>query len=119
MLKNMLKDVATRKAITLLTDSMLGRALVRKLVAQVSKQVGAPLQAQPCDDSLGFWLVTAGAPGADLQLQCRIRTETLAEIIELAAKAWLEDKALDMKELQPILLRALNKSVIPQAPHST
>ena len=44
MLKNMLKDVATRKAITLLTDSMLGRALVRKLVAQVSKQVGAPLR---------------------------------------------------------------------------
>lgn len=108
MFKALIKDIAARKAITRLTDSALGRALLKKLVSLASEKLGVPLEAHPCPDAPGFWLVTAGAHGADLNLQCSIRTGTLAEIIELAAHAWLEDKPLDKDEVQALLLRSLN-----------
>lgn len=108
MFKAFIKDLAARKAIALLTDSMLGRALLKKLAALASERLGAPLEAHPCSDTPGFWKVTAGAPGADLNLQCCIRTETLAEIIELAAHAWLENKPVDKDAVQALLLRSLN-----------
>lgn len=107
MFKSILKDIAARNAIARLTDSMLGRALIGKLVSMASKQLGIPLEAKPCDTMPGFWQIKAGAPGADMLVECRIRTATLAELLELAAHAWLEDRPLDAQTLQSLLLSAL------------
>ena len=108
--KSLIKDIAAHKAITLLTDSMLGRAMLKKLVAHAGRKLNIPLSAEPCTDPPGFWLLQAGEPGADLHLQCRIRTETLSEIAELAAESWLEDKKLEKEQIRAIIVQATNST---------
>lgn len=49
--KSLIKDIAAHKAITLLTDSMLGRAMLKKLVAHAGKKLNIPLSAEPCTDT--------------------------------------------------------------------
>lgn len=55
-------------------------------------------------------MLQAGEPGANLHLQCRIRTETLSEIAELAAQAWLEDEKLEKEQILAIIVQATNST---------
>lgn len=107
-LKKLLRDVATRKAFSMLTETMLGRTLLKKLVSVASAQLGVPLQAQPCQEDKQFWILEAGAADADMQVRCRIRNTSLTAFAEMAATAWLENKPLPKNELHSFLRRALN-----------
>lgn len=109
MFKTFVKDVVARKAMVLLSDSLLGRALLKKGVSMVSHQIGIPLDVQPDIAAPDFWHISAGSPSSDLCLHVRARRETLAEMIEFAANAWLEDRKLTIHDILPFLVRHMNK----------
>lgn len=65
------------RVLDLLSDTMIGRALLRQAVALARRKLGFQLDIQPQPGERDLWLVTAGDPGADLTLRCTVRTKTL------------------------------------------
>ena len=76
MLKSLLRSAPDR-VLDILSDTMIGRALLRQTVALARRKLGFQLDIQPQPGERDLWLVTAGDPGADLTLRCTVRTKTL------------------------------------------
>lgn len=108
MLKEFLKTLVEKNAIGKLTDSMLGRVAMRKLVSLGSRELGIPLALDPDDASPEYWILTAGEAGADLQLRCRLHKETLQELLNTAATAWLEKRKVPGEEILAFLVKHMN-----------
>lgn len=77
MLKALLRSTPNR-ALDILSDTVISRALLRQVVALARKKLGFELDIQPQPGERDLWLVTAGDQGADLTLRCTVRTKTLA-----------------------------------------
>lgn len=108
MLKTLLRS-APNRVLDILSDTMLGRALLRQVVAIARKKLGFELDIQPQPGERDLWLVTAGDQGADLTLRCTVRTKTLAQLATPVLTAWAEDKPIPTAELLPLLLAAMRK----------
>ena len=108
MIKTFVRDVLVPKAAMLFSDTVLGRALLRKGVALASRELGIALNVQPESPSGDFWVIEAGEPGADLTLRVRVRRETLVELVEYGAKAWLEGRKVTGREILPVLARHMS-----------
>ena len=108
MLKSLLCSAAHRVP-DMLSDTMLGRALLRQVVALARSRLGFQLDIQPQPEDRDLWLVTAGDPGADLTLRCTVRTQTLAKLATPILTAWLENKPIPTEEILPLLLQAMRK----------
>lgn len=108
MLKSLLRSAPDR-VLDLLSDSVIGRALLRQVVALARKKLGFQLDIQPQPGERDLWLVTAGDPGADLTLRCTVRTQTLAKLATPILSAWLENKPIPTEEILPLLLQAMRK----------
>lgn len=106
MFKHFIKDIAARKAMILFSDTLLGRAMLRKGVELASRELGIPLDVQPDSTDREFWHIRAGAPTAPLYVHIRVHAETLAELIEFGANAWLEGRKLHLhRDILPLLAR--------------
>lgn len=108
MLKSLLRS-APNRVLDILSDSVIGRALLRQVVALARKKLGFHLDIQPQPGERDLWLVTAGDPGADLTLRCTVRTQTLAKLATPILSAWLENKPIPTEEILPLLLQAMRK----------
>ena len=108
MIKTFVRDVLVRKAAMLFSDTMLGRALLRKGVALASRELGIELNVQPESPSGDFWIIEAGEPGADLTLRIRVHRETLVELVEYGANAWLEGRKVTGRDILPLLARHMS-----------
>lgn len=108
MLKSLLRSTPNR-VLDILSDTMIGRALLRQVVALARKKLGFHLDIQPQPGERDLWLVTAGDHGADLTLRCTVRTKTLAQLATPVLTAWAEDKPIPTAELLPLLLTAMRK----------
>ena len=108
MIKTFVRDVLVRKAAMLFSDTMLGRALLRKGVALASRELGIEFNVQPESSSGDFWIIEAGEPGADLTLRVRVRRETLVELVEYGANAWLEGRKVTGRDILPLLARHMS-----------
>lgn len=108
MLKTLLRS-APNRMLDILSDSVIGRALLRQVVALARKKLGFELDIQPQPGERDLWLVTAGNPGADLTLRCTVRTKTLAKLATPVLTAWAENKPIPTAELLPLLLAAMRK----------
>ena len=84
MLKSLLRSAPDR-VLDLLSDTMIGRAMLRQVVSLARKKLGFELDIQPQPGERDLWLVTAGDPGADLTLRCTVRTKTLAQFKSLSS----------------------------------
>ena len=106
MIKTFVREVVVPKAAMLFSDTVLGRALLRKGVALASKELGIVLNMQPESAAGDFWLIEAGELGADLTLRIRVRRETLIELVEYGTNAWLEGRKLHLhRDILPLLAR--------------
>lgn len=105
MMRSFISDILVRKTAVLFSDTLLGRALLQKAIALVSKESGLPLQVQPEAAGGAFWLIDVGEPGADLCLHIRVQRETLVELVEYAANAWLEGRKVTARDVLPLLAR--------------
>ena len=106
MLKHFIKDIAARKARILFSDTLLGRAMLRKGVELASRELGIPLEVQPDPADRDFWHIRAGEATAPLCINIRVHAETLAELIEFGANAWLEGRKLHLhRDILPLLAR--------------
>lgn len=108
MLKALLRN-APNRVLDILSDTMIGRALLRQAVALARRKLGFQLDIQPQPGERDLWLVTAGDPGADLTLRCTVRTKTLAQLATPILTAWVDDKPIPTAELLPLLLTAMRK----------
>lgn len=108
MLKSLLRSVPNR-VLDILSDSVIGRALLRQAVALARRKLGFHLDIQPQPGERDLWLVTAGDPGADLTLRCTVRTTTLAQLDTPILSAWVDDKPIPTEQLLPLLLTAMWK----------
>lgn len=108
MLKSLLRSTPNR-VLDILSDTMIGRALLRQAVAIARRKLGFELDIQPQPGERDLWLVTAGDPGADLTLRCTVRTQTLAKLATPILTAWLENKPIPSEEILPLLLQAMRK----------
>lgn len=108
MLKSLLRSAPDR-VLDLLSDTMIGRALLRQAVALARRKLGFALDIQPQPGERDLWLVTAGDPGADLTLRCIVRTKTLAQLATPILTAWADDKTIPTAELLPLLLTAMKR----------
>lgn len=102
MIKKFIKEVVVNKAALLFSDSIIGRALLRKGVSLISHKVGLPMDVQP-DTTPNFWLIRVGETEANLCVTLRAQTQTLIELIEFAADAYLNNKKLKLQDILPIL----------------
>ena len=59
MFKRFIKDIAARKAMILFSDTLLGRAMLRKGVELASRELGIPLDVQPDSTDRDFWHIRA------------------------------------------------------------
>ena len=108
MLKSILRSAPDR-VLDLLSDTMIGRALLRQAVALARRKLGFELDIQPQPEARDLWLVTAGDPGADLTHRCTVRTKTLAQLATPILTAWVDDNPIPTAELLPLLLTAMRK----------
>lgn len=108
MLKSLLRS-APNRVLDLLSDTMIGRALLRQVVALARKKLGFHLDIQPQPGERDLWLITAGDQGADLTLRCTVRTKTLAQLATPVLTAWAENKPIPTEELLPLLLAAMKR----------
>ncbi len=108
MLKEFLKTLVEKNAIGKLSHSMLGRVAMRKLVSLGSRELGIPLALEPDGDSSDYWILTAGEAGANLHLRCRLHKETLQELLNTAATAWLEKRKVPGEEILAFLVKHMN-----------
>lgn len=119
MFKHFIKDIAARKAMILFSDTLLGRAMLRKGVELASRELGIPLDVQPDSTDREFWHIRAGDPTAPLYVHIRVHAETLAELIEFGANAWLEGRKLHLhRDILPLLARHMAESVSQNNPFS-
>ena len=109
MLKSLLRSAPDR-VLDLLSDTMIGRALLRQAVALARRKLGFQLDIQPQPGECDLWLVTAGDPGADLTLRCTVRTKTLAQLATPVLTAWAENKPIPVEKILPILQEAMKSS---------
>ena len=111
MLKHFIKDIAARKAMILFSDTLLGRAMLRKGVELASRELGIPLDVQADSTDRDIWHIRAGAPTALLCVHIRVHAETLAELIEFGANAWLEGRKLHLHhDILPLLARHMQNT---------
>ena len=111
MFKHFIKDIAARKAMILFSDTLLGRAMLRKGVELASRELGIPLEVQPDSTDREFWHIRAGATTAPLYVHIRVHAETLAELIEFGANAWLEGRKLHLhRDILPLLARHMQST---------
>ena len=108
MLKTLLRN-APNRVLDILSDTMIGRALLRQAVTLARRKLAFQLDIQPQPGVRDLWLVTAGDPGADLTLRCTVRTKTLAKLATPILTAWVDDKPIPTAELLPLLLTAMRK----------
>lgn len=109
MIRTFVSEVLVPKAAMLFSDTVLGRALLRKGVALASRELGMALNVQPESPRGDFWIIEAGEPGADLTLRIRVRRETLVELVEYGAKAWLGGRKLHFHhDILPLLARHMS-----------
>lgn len=108
MLKTLLRS-APNRVLDILSDTVVGRALLRQAVALARRKLCFHLDIQPQPGERDLWLVTAGDPGADLTLRCTVRTKTLAQLATPILTAWVEDKPIPTAELLPLLLTAMKR----------
>ena len=94
MLKRFIKAIAEGLARILFSDTLLGRFMLPKSVELASRELGIPLDVQLDSTDREFWHIRAGEPTAPLCVNIRVHAETLAELIEFGANAWLEGKKL-------------------------
>lgn len=109
MLKTLLSSAPDR-VLDILSDTMIGRALLRQTVALARRKLGFQLDIQPQPGERDLWLVTAGDPGADLTLRCTVRTKTLAQLATPILTAWVDDKPIPVEKILPILQEAMKSS---------
>lgn len=117
MFKHFIKDIAARKAMILFSDTLLGRAMLRKGVELASRELGIPLEVQPAPADRNFWHIRAGEATAPLCINIRVHAETLAELIEFGANAWLEGRKLHLHhDILPLLARHMQaaEGTLPQ-----
>ncbi|MEE1266736.1 MAG: hypothetical protein UHH87_10660 [Akkermansia sp.] len=111
MFKHFIKDIAARKAMILFSDTLLGRAMLRKGVELASRELGIPLDVQPDSTDREFWHIRAGAPTAPLCVHIRVHAEALAELIEFGANAWLEGRKLHLhRDILPLLAKHMQST---------
>ena len=111
MFKHLIKDIAARMAMILFSDTLLGRAMLRKGVELASRELGIPLDVQPDSTARDIWHIRAGAPTAPLCVNIRVHAETLAELIEFGANAWLEGRKLHLHhDILPLLARHMQNT---------
>ena len=109
MIRTFVSEVLVPKAAMLFSDTVLGRALLRKGVALASKELGIALNVQPESPRGDFWIIEAGEPGADLTLRIRVRREILVELVEYGANAWLGGRKLHFHhDILPLLARHMS-----------
>lgn len=109
MIRTFVSEVLVPKAAMLFSDTVLGRALLRKGVALASRELGIALNVQSESPRGDFWIIEAGEPGADLTLRIRVRRETLVELVEYGANAWLEGRKLHFHhDILPLLARHMS-----------
>lgn len=70
MLKSLLRSAPDR-VLDLLSDTMIGRALLRQVVALARKKLGFALDIQPQPGERDLWLVTAAHHQQVIRLQKR------------------------------------------------
>ena len=117
MFKHFIKDIAARKAMILFSDTLLGRAMLRKGVELASRELGIPLDVQPDSTDREFWHIRAGAPTAPLYVHIRVHAEALAELSGFGANAWLEGRNLHLhRDILPLLARHMQaaEGTLPQ-----
>ncbi len=90
-----------------LMTSALGRAALPKIVSHLSSKADILIQLRTTPDENDAWLIDIGEPGANLRLHASVSPETLAEILEIAIQAWVQDSPISWEVLQPIILQAL------------
>lgn len=108
MIKKLAKKVGARRAVNMLTQTALGRAILRKGMSEASKKLDIPVTAEPLVDDKSVWMLQVGKPEAKLHVQCSIHVETLAELAEVACNAWLEDSSVNSDAIMAILQSATN-----------
>lgn len=91
----------------LLSDNILGRAMLRKVVSHVSGKLGFRIAIQPDASALDSWLIEFGNPGSGLNLHCLVQTQVLLQLATPILTAWLEDKPFPQKEVVAILLSSM------------
>lgn len=105
MLKTFIKEVVLGKTEILFSRNFLGRTLRNKGLDLASRELNIPLDMQPDPMDCDFWFIRIGEPGADLFLSLRARQESLVELIDFAARAWLEKRKVRGEEILAILGR--------------
>ena len=108
MIKKLIKKIGARKVVNMLTQTSLGRALLRKSIIEVSKKLDIPVTAEQNADNASVWMFRVGKPEAHLHLQCYIHVDTIADLAEVASNACINDTMVGGDEIMAILQSATN-----------
>lgn len=76
-----LKDKALRAALPLLAGSAVGRMVINKGIATISKKTGLPIKNE-YDKKTETWLVTVGDPSAPVQAHLHLTNDALSSLLE-------------------------------------
>lgn len=106
MLQSFLMNVLKRLP-ELLSDNVLGRAMLRKIVALASRKLGFRVGIQPDASAPASWLVELGNPGCGLNLRCTVCSQVLVQLAIPILTAWLEDKPFPQKEVVDVVLSSM------------
>ncbi|MBQ1960601.1 MAG: DUF1232 domain-containing protein [Akkermansia sp.] len=105
-------------AINLLSDTVIGRAALRKAVSIASDKIGCPLTLEPATADRKLWNLSMGGTDADLHVQATITSERLEELLTLILDAWVDKRPLSADELHPIILQSLQPKLAPTEPRT-
>lgn len=110
MLKKIIRDLGAQKALSMLTSSKLGRALLRKSLSIMANKLNIPITVETNVHNNSKMIFSFGESGSNLYFQCTIHTETLAELTELAGSAWINGTKLSKDDILPVLQKATRTS---------
>lgn len=117
MLKTFIKEFVLGNTDLLFSRNLIGRTLREKGLKLASRELGIPLDVQPDSTDREFWHIRAGEATAPLCINIRVHAETLAELIEFGANAWLEGRKLHLHhDILPLLARHMQaeEGTLPQ-----
>lgn len=98
---------ALQRVPELLSDNVLGRAMLRKIVAMANTKLGFRVGIQPLESAPDSWLVELGNPESGLNLSCSVRTQVLVQLATPILTAWLEDRPFPQQEVMDIVLSSM------------
>lgn len=88
----------------LLSDNVLGSALLRKVVSIASRKLGFRVGIQPLERASDSWLVEHGNPESGLNLSCTVRSQVLVQLATPVLTVGLYDTPFPQNEVMDIVL---------------